>query len=274
VYSAETGKYQVLLYNYNNPVPQADQVDLAANVYTVAPNVWSWLEVPLYVHATGLGYPQFMLKADKPGTVFVDEVQVINAAPKLMSPRGDVKSHFAYGDWDKFSDFSGWGAEGGEFFVQDCGVGQLDLQLGRISQPTGTENKAKLTAVITPGGPIYTPRVTAGREVGTVGEVKAIYSGFTTLSSAVIVAAYGVATEGAYEIAGMEDVPNNFVATAQFGKIVPGPMYAIGVARNNWYQFQFIAKDIIPGGRISLGPIDFWSDADDPNFGDPGLYYK
>src|SRR5208337_2323213 len=91
--------HQSDFFAYNNYVGPGLQTDIAANVLFGIPTVWTWQETPLLVHGNSTGgYPQLQFKAGGAGNVYVDEIQIINAAPTLADAnRENTRMNYSYG---------------------------------------------------------------------------------------------------------------------------------------------------------------------------------
>src|SRR5208283_2946461 len=118
--------HQALLFGYTNYPGSGTQTDIVGNVLFGVPTVWTWQEAPLLAHGSSvLGYPQFQFKAGGAGSIYVDEIQIINATPELMQARSNTHSHYLYGQFSTGNDTTGWGQE---------------LNYGAISAPSLTVN--------------------------------------------------------------------------------------------------------------------------------------
>jgi hypothetical protein len=116
-------------------------------------------------------------------------------------------------------------------------------------------------------GTIYTPQVTAGREVGVRLDFS-IESGTFNSVGIVIVSAFGVQTNGQYDIG---VAPSDLITVAEVGQLIPGSVRTAGKSVNQFYQFQFGLRSDADG-VIRVDLVDFDFDNDDPNFGDSTLF--
>jgi len=257
------GTNQIQIWNFSNLVDPTKHVDVATDIRFGADTVWTWVEAPIYSTASGLGYPQIQIKPGAAVTVNIDEVQIINAAPTLISPvRGCDKVAFAYGDFDVAADTTQWGAE-----AYVAGQTQLAPSVAngalQFAFTAGGVAGAKWTAG-PPGAPLANGPITVGKQVGTVAD----FTGTFTNSAGIFLSAvYGLPTQtGAFTDAG-----GQIIASAGFFGVTSGKKYAVANGRNPYYQFQFGIKT----NESTTGAVDnvyFLRDADDPNFGDGSLY--
>ncbi len=257
------------LYCYTNLPGSGTQTDIVGNVLFGVPTVWTWQEAPLLAHGSSTtGYPQFQFKANGAGSIYVDEIQIINATPELMQARSNTHSHYLYGQFTTGNDTTGWGQE---------------LYFGAVSAPSITVNNGLVLnfAGAAPGssgqegikwtanngvqGPLhaYSFPDNVGHQVGTQLTLSIVSGNFNTLGI-VLVAAYGTATAGDQDI-------DNLIAAAGVGVLVSGNYYAIGEAQYPYAQGQFGLRSDA-GGVLEVNNVDVNVDNDDPNFGDATLY--
>ncbi len=257
------------LYCYTNLPGSGTQTDIVGNVLFGVPTVWTWQEAPLLAHGSSTtGYPQFQFKANGAGSIYVDEIQIINATPELMQARSNTHSHYLYGQFTTGNDTTGWGQE---------------LYFGAVSAPSITVNNGLVLnfAGAAPGssgqegikwtanngvqGPLhaYSFPDNVGHQVGTQLTLSIVSGNFNTLGI-VLVAAYGTATAGDQDI-------DNLIAAAGVGVLVSGNYYAIGEAQYPYAQGQFGLRSDA-GGILEVTNVDVNVDNDDPNFGDPTLF--
>ncbi len=265
--------HQSLLFGYNNYVGTGLQTDIAANIWFGIPTVWSWQETPLLVHGISTaGYPQFQFKAGSEGNVYVDEIQVINAAPTLVdSGRYRTRINYPYGGFNTASDTTGWGEQiyPGAGSVPGISVsnGQLILNFSNTTSGLGQQG-IKWTAnngLTNQGASTYS--VTSGRQVG-VRATLAIETGDFNSLGIILVAAFGVQTAGQQDIS---TPPSNLLAAAGVGVLVDGTYRTVAYSVNPYYQFQFGVRSDLPG-TLTVSTVDLDTDQDDPNYGDPTLF--
>jgi len=263
------------LFMYNGIIPQDSRIDVAANILFGTPTVWTWVETPMLSHGVGTGYAQFFFKAGSgSAVVYLDEVQIINAIPTLGDiGRGNKLLHYPYSYFNSLSALAmGWATtesyaseypQKAAFGVSSSGQMLLDFS----GAGTGTQQKgAKLTARNNTSG-VYTPASTPGREVGMMMKVRPLSGSFNSYEAVVLLACYGVATNGMYEF---YLPPGQLMASAEFGKISGGQYYTVGAGRNGYHQFQFSAKNS-QAGVLAFDQVDFLRDNDDPWYADPLL---
>jgi hypothetical protein len=267
--------HQILLFNFNNEAVVGARVDVGASVLFGIPSTWSWLETPVLTFGAGTGYPQVQLKASAAGSINIDELQVINSSPILAdASRGATNLRYVYGDFNIASDTTGYGDEGYPF-----GVGQQTIRPTNTvgtslhmdfsgAGPSASQKGLKWTANNAVGGTVYTPAAVVGNQVGVKASINKGASTFNDLSDIILLAIFGVQTNGSLTIA---STPSNLIASAEFGGLTNGTHYAIGAATNPFYQFQFGVKTA-QAGIIDLDGFDFISANDDPPFGDGTLY--
>ncbi len=257
------------LYCYTNLPGSGTQTDIVGNVLFGVPTVWTWQEAPLLAHGSSTtGYPQFQFKANGAGSIYVDEIQIINATPELMQARSNTHSHYLYGQFTTGNDTTGWGQE---------------LYFGAVSAPSITVNNGLVLnfAGAAPGssgqegikwtanngvqGPLhaYSFPDNVGHQVGTQLTLSIVSGNFNTLGI-VLVAAYGTATAGDQDI-------DNLIAAAGVGVLVSGNYYAIGEAQYPYAQGQFGLRSDA-GGILEVNNVDVNVDNDDPFYGDGTLF--
>jgi len=77
-------QHQAQLFAFSNPVPGADHVDVSGYVIFGIPNIWTWIESPVYSFETGKGLCTVSNKAGGTGSVYIDQLQIIKAPPTLI----------------------------------------------------------------------------------------------------------------------------------------------------------------------------------------------
>ncbi len=258
------------LFGFSNLIVANSNCDIAANVLFSIPTVWTWLETPMFVHLNSLSaYPQIQINASEANTVFIDEIQIINAAPTLVDAnRGNTQLYYSFGTFSDSSDTTGWGQElyaGASGPASDIIVADSTLQLSFIGASPGYELGVKWTANNGVPGVPYTPAVASiGREVGVRMYVTRLSGQFNSLGI-ILVAAYGVQSNGA--LSPVDQV----IAAAQVGQLQEGIMRTVGTSVEPFYQFQFGLRIDQPG-TLGISDVDFDNDNDDPNFGDSSLF--
>jgi hypothetical protein len=260
--------HQALIYNFGGLVGLASHIDIAGYVLFGIPTAWTWMETPMYTHETAIGYPQFVFKANTTGSVYLDEVQVIEAAPGLISAaRGPVHLKYSYGDFDQSLDTAGWGRENLPNPVNTYFVNQGKLYIDFTNATTNLVKGVKWTATnMNPG--VYTPATQVGRDVGLQMDVSKFSGNFNSYSSYISMSLFGVQSSGQMGIA---QPGSDLIASAEFGRITNGMHYTAGPSISPYHQFQFIARNDSTG-VITIDNIDVLRDNDDPDYGDPGLY--
>jgi hypothetical protein len=262
---------QFILFAYNGTPGANTHTDVSGNAVFGIPSTFTWIETPIYATgASASGYAQFQFKANGAQTLNVDEIQIVKAAPTLAdASRLATRSFYSYGDFDVLADTTGWGQEVYSAGSQFAGITQSNGQLvvDFAGAGAGTAQRGiKWTATNNAPG-VYTPAATVGREVGIRASVGNI-TGSNNSLGLVLVAGYGVASNGSLTIAG---IGSNLVAAAQIGIVNAGAVRTVGKASSPFYQLQFGARSDI-AGSISIDNADFDSDNDDPNYGDGSLY--
>lgn len=267
--------HQFDLFGFSNIIIQNQNTDIAANILFGTPTVWTWVEAPMYVHLNSLSaYPQIIMNAGGAGSIFIDEIQIINAAPTLVDAnRLSTRLYYPYGTFANLLDTTGFGqqffnsnvTQGPQVSVVTPGYLRLDFT---GAGPSPNELGIKWTANNGVGGTIYTPPVASvGSEVGVRMNLTRESGQFNSLG-VVLIAAYGVQSSGQASIG----VPNsNLIAAAQLGQLIEGSMRTVGASVNPFYQFQF-GLLIDQPGVLDVSNFDFDSDNDDPNFGDSSLF--
>ncbi len=257
------------LYGYTNYPGSGTQTDIVGNVLFGVPTVWTWQEAPLLAHGSSIyGYPQFQFKAGGAGSIYVDEIQIINAAPALMQARSNTQSHYLYGQFTVGTDTTGWGQElyYGAVSAPSITVNNgLVLNFARATSGSSGQEGIKWTANNGVQGPLhaYTFPVHPNYDVN-VGLTLSVQPGSFNTLGIVLVAAYGVQTAG-------EQSFDNLIAAAGVGILNSGHYYAEGNAVNPYYQTQFGVRSDRPGILV-VSDVDVNVDNDDPNFGDATLF--
>lgn len=258
-----------ILFNYTGLPTPATHTDVAAHVIYGIPTTWTWIEAPVQNFAnTANGYPQFQYRPIAAGSVMIDEIQIVQAAPTLVdASRGNTRAFYSYGDFDAGADSTGWGREvyggaaGEASYTVANGLLTVNFSGSQVQGIKWTANNGGSP------GTVYTPQVTAGREVGT--RVKfAIASGSFNSLGIVLAAAYGVQSNGNVNIG---VAPADLEAAAQIGTLIGGEFRTVGLATNSYYQFQFGFRSDI-AGSLNVDYVDFDNDSDDPNFGNGSLF--
>lgn len=267
--------HQAILLGYNNVPGAGLQTDVATDILFGIPSIWTWMETPLLVHGTSTGgYPQFQFKAGGAGSVYIDEIQIINATPTLVdSGRYITGIGYPYGEFNQASDTTGWGQQiySGASSAPAVSVNNGELILDFSGATTGNGEKGiKWTANNGFSGQgAATFSATQGRQVG-VRATLGTLSGTINSLGIMLVAGYGVQSSGQQDI-GIP--PSNLFACAGVGILLDGYYYTVADAINPFYQFQFGVRcdqQVI----LSITDVDFLRDQDDPNYADPTLFYN
>ena len=278
VFSSKTGnRLQSLLYHYNGRIPDDAHIDIAANIFFGTPTTWSWLEMPLYAMESGWGYPQIhFIASQDTGTVYLKEVQVLKAVPRLYQiGRGNKSLRYPYRNFNSLAQLAmGWSttqAYGeGVTKIPTLGIDTLGaLILDYSNATTGTgEMGIKLTAYNNQPGTIYTPASLPDSDIGLTATVRTSSGVFNNYASILMLACYGVPTSGQ---AIFTNPPGQLIAMGEFGRINNGPHYLAGIGRNPYHQFQFATKSTLKGSLV-IENIDFQRDNDSPYLGDASLF--
>jgi hypothetical protein len=266
--SGSVAAAQAQVWNFSNIVDGVKHTDLMANIVFGSATTWTWLEAPMYSNQTGSGYAQMYFKPSGGGlTANIDEVQIINAKPALISARGCTKLGYAYGDFDAAADSTGWGLEAYNTNVATKSL--FTIAGGKLSFTitAGTANGFKWTANNGVAG-IYTPPSPGiGKEVGLKADVT-IQSGSLTASAGIWVNyVYGVKTNGAP----LFTDGGQILGAAEFVGVSSGTHYVVGAANNAFYQFQIAGKGD-QAATLVVDNVDFISDNDGFVFGDKNLF--
>jgi hypothetical protein len=272
---------QALLFSFSTILGGGITADCSADVFAGAiPSTWTWMEAPFYAHAAQTGFPQFQLKAGGAGGVFIDEIQLIQATPRILDgTRGNVRSFLAGGLFTAGASTTRWGTQG--FYnganppslvtpqpsfslTQDVTIGSA-LSVNFAGAGTGA-NQLGFKWTASTSGALITPAAIVGRQIGATMQLNVVsgMSGASELSQALVVA-YGVASDGA------ASPLNHITASAEVGVLVNGTLAAVGTAANPFAQVQFgIRGDTT--GVVDIANVDFIADTNDPNFGDATLF--
>ena len=267
---------QVLLYHYKGSIPDESHINGAANVLFGVSTIWTWIETPLYTTDTGLGYPQLHFKngiSTSTGNIYIDEVQVIKAAPALMNVRSNPRLHYPYGTFSHLSIFGmGWSTTQTYMIataVPGYSVVSGQLHLNFNGAGTGNQVGGKFTARSQDTAyTVYTPSSQLGYGVGMKVDVTKISGTFNDYNSIVYYATYGVPTYGSVNViyAG-----GQILGAAEFGRITDGVHLFAGIANQPYQQMQFAVKSGT-AGVLGINSVDFIRDMDDPNYGDSVLF--
>jgi len=271
---------QALLFSFSTAAGAGFTSDIAADVFPAGvPTTWTWMEAPFFVHASQTGFPQFQLKAGGAGSVDIDEIQVIQATPKILDgKRGNIRSFYSGGLFTAGASTTNWGTQG---YFNAAAVGSVtpqppftltsDTAIGSALSANfaGAASGAgqigfKWTAATS--GTIYTPAVVAGREFGATMQID-VASGLTGGSelSQALIAAYSVPSNGAATPLDKID------AAAEVGVVLSGTIASAGVAKDGFAQLQFGFRADATG-VVNFANVDVISDNNDRNFGDVALF--
>jgi PKD repeat protein len=267
VADSTNNSHLAILFGYTNYPGSGTQTDIVGNVLFGVPTVWTWQEAPLLAHGNSTtGYPQFQFKAGGAGSIYVDEVQIIYAAPELVEARSNTRFHYLYGQFTVGTDTTGWGQE---LYPNAGSAPEISVNNGLVLNFAGATSGSgqegiKWTANNGAQGPnAYSFPDNVNREVGVQLTLSIESGNFDTLGI-VLAAAYGVQTAGDQSF-------DNIIAVADVGVLVSGNYYAIGNAVNSYAQGQFGLRSDAPG-VLTVSNVDINVDNDDPNFGDPTLF--
>jgi hypothetical protein len=265
--------HQSLLFGYTNYPGIGTQTDIVGNVLFGVPTVWTWQEAPLLAHGSSTtGYPQFQFKAGGAGSIYVDEVQIINATPALLDARSNPQFHYLYGQFTTDNDTTGWGQQ---LYFGAGNAPAISVNNGLVLNFSGASSGSgqlgiKWTANNGVQGPNHaytfpTPNLNYDMNMGLT---LSIQSGTFNSLGIVLVAAYGVQTSGQQDIG---TPPSNLIAAAGVGTLIAGDYYAEGNVINSYYQGQFGLRSD-EDGILVVNDVDVATDNDDPNYGDASLY--
>jgi uncharacterized lipoprotein YddW (UPF0748 family)/PKD repeat protein len=268
-------KLQCLFYNFSNETREGSHVDLSAHIYFGVPAAWTWVDIPLYSNQTGKGFPQLILKSFNASTIYLDELQIINAIPDVattLRKPGDL--HYSYGKFNREDDYSGWGWEG---YRTDTAVTTLPsltvangwLEADFTGAGEGSEMKGfKATATYGKETSIYTPDSQQGYGMAMKSLVNMDTTAFNSSEAVYIMIMMGVTQEGEFEIL---KEGTDIIASGEFGGITNGWHYLASGARSPYYQFQFSLKNN-QAGKAQIGYVDLIKDTDGMDFGDDTLF--
>jgi len=254
------------LYNFRGIIPGDSTVDLGANILFGVPTTWSWIDIPIYTTSTGRGYPQIILKASAPGTIYLQSVQYFSAPPQIMSAVGNIDSNYAYSEPSTISQLTtGWatseiyGAEtpAGVAFGFDGGALTLDY----AGAATGNNQRGSKVTAKTAAGGIYTAAANPNYQAGMKMNVEKMSGTFNSYDAILLMACYGVASNGG---ADFWSAGGQLIASAQFGDISNGWHYLVAPVRRPWQQVQYMTKNS-SAGKIKVYEVDYIRDMDEPN---------
>lgn len=271
VADSTNNNHQAYLYGFTNFVGEGIQTDIAANISFGVPTVWTWQEAPLLAHGnSAAGYPQFQLKAGGAGSIYIDEIQILNAAPALLQARSNTHFHYFYGQFTTGNDTTGWGQQ---LYADASSAPAISVDSGLVLNFLGASSTSlegiKWTANNGVQGPLhaYSFPVNPNYDVN-IGLTLSIQSGSFNSVGIILAAAYGIQTAGQQDI-GIP--PSSLIAVAGVGILNSGNYYAEGNAVNPYYQGQFGVRSDLPG-TLTVSDVDINVDHDDPNFGDATLF--
>jgi PKD repeat protein len=272
VADSTNNSHEAILFGYTNYVGDSIQTDIVGHVLFGVPTVWTWMGSPLLAHGNGTtAYPQFQFKAGGAGSIYVDEIQIINAAPELVDARSNTQFHYLYGQFTAGIDTTGWGQQ---VYTGAGSAPEISVNNGLLLNFAGAgsgsaQEGIKWTANNGVQGPnhAYTFPVHENYEVG-ARLTLTIESGSFNSLGIVLVAIYGVQTAGQQNIG----IPvSDLLAVAGVGVLEDGSYRASGLAYDPYYQGQFGIRSDLPG-TLLINDVDMDVDNDDPNFGDPTLF--
>jgi hypothetical protein len=272
---------QALLFSFGNTAAAGVTADISADVYSGSgiPTVWTWMEAPVYIHGpTGVtAYPQFQLKAGAAGSVDIDEIQFIQATPKILDgTRKSPRSFISGGLFTSGAATTQWGSQG---YFNAAAVGSV-TPLPPFTLTSDTAIGSALSANFSGAGSgasqigfkwtygngtLITPAITVGRQYGATAQITSTLPTGASELSQVLVAAFGVGTNGA------ASPLNRIEAAAIVGVIVNGTISTVGTASDGFTQVQFGAR-ADASGVLNVANVDVISDSNDPNYGDVALF--
>jgi len=256
---------EALLFNFSTAIGNGYTADVGAEAFvTSIPTVFTWMEAPFYCHVAETGFPQFQLKGNEAGGVFIAEIQVIQATPKILDgTRGNVRAFYNGGLFAQSTSTTLWGTQvytGSSqqpaiSLTSDTAIGSaLSMVFNGAANASGSFYGLKWTAQ-TPSSPIYTPTATVGRQNGVTLELNPVIplaAAGGDLSIA-LVAKYDVATNGASAFDKLD-------AAAETGVLTEGTLATVGAAVDPFAQVQFGFRGDA-SGTIDISNVDYISAA-------------
>jgi len=269
-----------LLFSFTQSAAADITSDISADVYNGIPTTWTWFEAPVYAHAasyTGNTFlPQFQFKAGAAGSVFVDELQVIQATPKLLQgTRGGIRSFIPGGLFALATSTTLWGAQlynnsisaPAFTLTSDTAIGSaLSVNFAGAAP---VPNAVGFEWTYGGAGVITSPATNLGKQFGATLQLD-VASGLgataTEVSQALVVA-YGVPTQNSVSAA-----LDRIEAAAIVGVLTGGTLTSVGSnATQPYAEIQFgVRAD--EAGVLNISNVDFISDNNDPNFGNSALF--
>lgn len=279
-YDAGLSGFEADLWNWNGSAPNsnANPSHVVANLIFGVPTTWTWIEAPIKPMSIESGYFQIFAKAPvNPNVLNIDEVQIINAKPSLLSAsngvgRGDIAAPFAAGGFATYaiytanwvnSPFSGVAVAP----AQSVSNGKLALDFAGAT-PSALKG-AKFTFGI-PGAAGTLAAGAAGTQVGIKYDLAVASGSFNSIAALHQVIILGTATNGGQTFFSVEGTAE--FGSASGGAFQSGTFEAVGM--NQWapyYQVQFANKNE-QAGVLTIDNIKVLVDNDDPFFGDMGLF--
>lgn len=268
---------QTDLYAFSTAASAGATADISADIFVVStPTTWTWMEAPFYVHANNTGFPQFEFKAGGAGSLFIDEIQVIKATPKILDGnRGNVRSFVSGGLFTNAASTAKWGAEiysdsnatlPPVIETDDTLIGSA-ISVNFAGAAPGAGNYKGFKWTYGSGGTLNNPAVTVGREGGATMQMDVVsgLSGPSELNQALI-AAYGT---GSNSDAAIEHLD----AAAIVGSMIAGEntLQTVGVQVYPYTQLQFGFR-ADGTGVVNFANVDVINDNNDPNFGNEALF--
>jgi len=282
------------LFSFSQAAANSITSDISADVINGSgiPTTWTWLEAPVYVHSQPSGstaFPQLQFKAGATfGNVFLDEIQVIQATPRLVDgARGDVRAFQAGGLFANTASTTLWGTQGyynGQAlslatpqpvfgYVSDTVIG-ASLSANFAGAAAGANMlgfKWTYGGVAGGVGVVTTQTITLGRQYGASMELNPGSGLSGTNNNQVLIVAYGVSAANS-STAALDRID----AAAEVGVIAPGTLATIEIAGvaiatdlNAYVQFGFRAD---APAIVNFSNVDVLVDGNDPNFGDGTLF--
>jgi hypothetical protein len=269
VADSTNNNHQAFLFGFTNFVGDGIQTDIAGNVLFGVPTIWTWQEAPLLAHGNSPnGYPQFQFKAGGAGSIYIDEIQILNAIPALLEARSNTRFHYLYGQFTTGNDTTGWGQQ---LYSGALNVPGISVNNGLVLNFAGASETLlegiKWTANNESQGNVYSFPVNLNHDVNVGLTLSVPTDSFNSLSI-VLVAAYGIQSVG-QSVIGIS--PSNLIVAAGLGVLNSANYYAEGNAVNPYYQAQFGVRSD-QAGFLVVSNVDVNVDNDDPNFGDANLF--
>lgn len=277
--------FEADLWNWNGVAPNtnANPSHVVANLIFGVPTTWTWIEAPIKPMSIESGYLQIFAKtgaSSQANVLNIDEVQIINAKPSLISAsngvgRGNIAAPFAPGTFDTYASYTAnWvnSPFSGVAIAPTQSVSNGKLALDFTGASTSSLKGAKFTFGV-PGTAGTLAAGAAGTQVGIKYDLAVASGSFNSVAALHQVIILGTATNispGSQTFFSVEGTAE--FGSASGGAFQSGTFEAVGM--NQWapyYQVQFANKNE-QAGVLTIDNIKVLVDNDDPFFGDMGLF--